>query len=136
MSDLVTNVTPKKEEASPREPWMEQFLVLLSQFGNVTAAANGVGINRLTAYRHRHTDPLFAQQWEAALELGLDGLEDAARQRAATMSDTLMIFLLKAGRPEKYRERIEQRSVAITAEQAQQMSEDELEAELKRRGLL
>lgn len=128
----VTKVTPEKEPPA----WRERFLVLLSEYGNVTIAAQGAGINRLTAYRHRHADPQFARQWEGALELGTDGLEDEARRRAANGSDVLLIFLLKGLRPEKYRERVEQRAVMITPEQAQQMSQDELEAELKRRGLL
>lgn len=133
MTDLaVTTVTPEKEVPA----WRERFLSLLSDYGNVTVAAQGAGISRLTAYRHRHADPLFAQQWEAALDLGTDGLEDEARRRAVSGSDTLLIFMLKALRPEKYRERVEQRTVTISAEQAAQMSADELEAELKRRGLL
>lgn len=115
---------------------MEPFLACLSEYGNVSEACRKAGISRFTAYKYRHADPLFAQQWAAAAELGLDGLEDMARARAYTVSDTLAIFLLKAGRPEKYRERIEQRQLSTTPEQAKAMSDDELEAALKAKGLL
>lgn len=47
----------------------------------------------------------FAAQANDAIEAGMDELEDVARQRATDSSDTLLIFLLKARRPEKYRER-------------------------------
>ena len=130
--ELVTNVTTKKEAPG----WYERFLTLLSDYGNVTIAARGAGISRLTAYRYRNTDPRFAEQWEAALELGVDGLEDEARRRAASSSDVLLIFMLKSLRPEKYRERVEQRTVMITPEQAASMTDAELDAELKRRGLV
>jgi hypothetical protein len=135
MDDSLTQLTPEKAERTP-EPWMERFLALLSEFGNVSAACAGAGISRFTAYKYRHADPYFAQQWQAAADLGLDGLEDMARARASTISDTLMIFLLKAGRPEKYRERIEQRQLSTTPEQAKAMSDEELEAALKAKGLL
>ena len=128
----LTQVTPEKKPPA----WMERFLVLLSDYGNVSRAADGAGISRITAYKHRNTDPVFAAKWEAALELGIDGMEDEARRRAMTVSDTLLIFMLKAARPEKYRERIEQRTVTVTPEKAAQMTQEELEAEMKRRGLL
>ncbi len=131
--DLLTIVTAKKEAPAPA--WHERFLALLSDYGNVTIAAKGAGVSRFTAYRYRNTDTRFAQQWDAALELGIDGLEDEARRRAVLASDTLLIFMLKALRPEKYRERVEQRTVTITPEQAKAMSDAELDAELKRRGV-
>ena len=132
MAEPITTVTPEKEAPV----WYERFLTLLSDYGNVTIAAKGAGISRLTAYRYRNTDSHFAEQWEAALELGIDGMEDEARRRAVTVSDTLLIFMLKALRPEKYRERVEQRTVTITPEQAKTMSDAELDAELRKRGLL
>lgn len=136
--NAVTVVTNQKEEAPPpaSKPWHERFLTLLSETGSVTAAAKGAGIARLTAYRERHADALFAQKWEAALELGIDALEDEARARALARSDLLLIFLLKGARPEKYRDRVEQRTITITPEEARRMSAEELEAELKRRGVL
>jgi hypothetical protein len=53
------------------------------------------------------------------------------------VSDTLAIFLLKAHRPEKYRERYDvKHSGALTLDKAREMTDDELDEELKRRGLL
>lgn len=51
-------------------------------------------------------------------------------------SDTLLIFLLKATNPEKYRDTTRNYNVNLTPEQAATMSDAELDAELKRRGLL
>jgi hypothetical protein len=59
----------------------------------------------MTAYDWRKADADFAKAWDAALEAGTDVLEDIALQRAKLQSDTLIIFLLKARRPEKYKER-------------------------------
>ena len=76
-------------------------------------------------YHYRQTDEEFGAAWDEALEEGTDRLEDEARRRAVegceenvyyqgkiidtkrNYSDTLLIFLLKGRRPEKYRERFE-----------------------------
>jgi transposase-like protein len=81
------------------------FLEALSGGLSVTAAAVQSGMNRATAYRWRDREPSFAADWDAAIEAGTDRLEDVARQRAEAGSDTLLIFLLKARRPAKYRDR-------------------------------
>lgn len=96
---------------------------LAASGGNVTRACSAVDIARMTAYEWRDEDDEFAAQWDRAKQLGLDALEDEATRRAfdgvdepivyqgeitGTMkrySDTLMVFLLKGGKPEKYRER-------------------------------
>jgi hypothetical protein len=75
-----------------------------SKYGSVFFAAKQAGINKTTAYRHRESDPEFAAAWEAAKDDALDLLEATAHKRAHSTSDTLLIFLLKAGRPAKYRE--------------------------------
>ena len=69
-------------------------------------ACQAAGVPRQTAYDHRTSDAAFKAQWDAAVEEACDILEDVARQRAVEMSDTLLIFLLKAHRPEKYRETV------------------------------
>ena len=120
------NPTPKK----PR--WRGAFLAALAQTGNVTAAARAAHVDRTTAYDLRAADPEFAALWRAALDEAADLLEQEARRRAhdglvrykfdrkgqpllhpttgqpyceLEYSDTLLIFLLKGARPEKYRER-------------------------------
>ena len=111
-----TKVTPQKKKA---------FLESLSSCGNVTLAARESGITRQEWYRERADDEKFAATWEGAVQLGVEALEDEARRRAVDgvdepvfyqgkvsghvrkYSDTLLIFLLKAHKPEKYRERHE-----------------------------
>lgn len=76
----------------------------------------------MTAYRWREVDPQFAADWDKAKAIGLEALEDEATRRAfegtskpvfhlgtvcgtiREYSDTLTIFLLKGGKPEKFRE--------------------------------
>lgn len=100
------------------------FLKELSETGNVSAACAAAKISRPTAYTHKREDAIFAQAWEDALESAADILEAEARRRAyegvsepvfykgqevATVqkySDTLLIFLLKGAKPEKYRENV------------------------------
>lgn len=112
--------TPKKRAA---------FLEALARTANVTEAAALAGIGRTAAYDWRHDDPVFAAEWEAAVDEAADRMEREALRRAVEgvekpvfgslgqglgsgevgrvreYSDTLLIFLLKAARPDKYRER-------------------------------
>lgn len=84
--------------------WRGPFLDALSQHGNVSRAIRAARVGRATVYRDRDADGEFKAAWEHARDLGLDSLEDVANARARRDSDTLLIFLLKAHRPEKYRE--------------------------------
>lgn len=99
------------------------FLDTLRTTVNVTLAAQAVGISSGTAYRHKKDDALFAERWDEALQEGIDLLEHKAHQRAflgveepvfhkgevcgyvTKYSDALTALLLKAHRPDKYRER-------------------------------
>lgn len=101
----------------------ERFLLILSETGNVTAAAANCGVARQSLYAARDADPAFAAAWAAAYELGTDAMEDEAIRRATQgydkpvfyqgvecgkvreYSDVLLIFQLKGRRPDKYRER-------------------------------
>jgi hypothetical protein len=113
-----TKLTAKKRQL---------FLEVLAKTGNVSQAAEAIGVRRQTAYEHRAADPEFAKAWEAALEIAADALEAEAWRRAVDgvdepvgwfkgeaggtvrkYSDTLLIFLLKGARPHKYRETIRQ----------------------------
>lgn len=93
--------------------------------GNITAACEESDLARWAVYALEKDDPEFAEVFRAAQRQGLAVLEDEARRRAFAgtlkpvfykgeecgavqeYSDTLMIFLLKGGLPEKYRERVE-----------------------------
>jgi hypothetical protein len=117
----VTEVTPKKG-AKRTLDWQSAFLHHLSAQGNVSCASKAARISRKTVYARRDTDPLFKAAWDDALNEGCDHLEEEARRRAVEgtkkpifyrgqvvgqireYSDVLLIFLLKAHRPGKYRE--------------------------------
>ncbi len=106
--------TPKKRE---------QFLELLATNGNVTVTCDALNLRRQTVYEARAEDPDFAAAWDEAMEQAADHLEAEARRRAVDgwdepvyylgrrvglvrkFSDTLLIFLMKGARPEKYRDR-------------------------------
>jgi hypothetical protein len=97
------NVTPKKARKQASE-WRPAFIAALRNSGNIRAACQAAGIARETVYRNREASAEFRAAWDSALEDAIDVLEATARQRAQASSDTLLIFLLKAHRPEKYRE--------------------------------
>jgi len=120
--DKVTpTVTPKKRRKGG-EDWKPIFLRELGASGNVSRAAKEAKVARKTAYVARLKDSQFEVDWDDALETACDALEEEARRRAVEgtkkpiyysgrvvgyireYSDTLLIFLLKAHRPEKYRE--------------------------------
>lgn len=130
MSDSQTihiKLTPKRETE-----WKPVFLKVLANTANVRAACVAAGISRPVAYKHKNEDPEFGAAWETALEDAVDGLEYIATQRAITTSDTLMIFLLKAHRPEKYRESNRNINLTLTPEELANLSDSELD-ELERK---
>jgi hypothetical protein len=102
-----------------------EFLSVLQETGgNVSRACAAIELTRTRAYEWRAADPLFAAAWDEAVETGTDELEEEARRRAFSgvdepvfyqgevcgeirkYSDTLLIFLLKGRRPDRYRERV------------------------------
>lgn len=107
------------------------FLDHFRVHGNVTAAARVAGVERTNAYRWQEHDDQFAAAYREAEIEATETLEAEARRRAVegveketgvyhrgqliatqteiTYSDTLLIFLLKARAPEKYRERFDHR---------------------------
>lgn len=102
---------------SPTAPTLSRaravFLAALSETCQVAKSARRAKVARDTVYAWRKADPEFAKAWDAALEIGGDVLEDEAVKRAMDGSDGLLTLLLKAHRPEKYRERSD---VQITAD--------------------
>lgn len=97
---------------------------LITHGGNISAACVDSELPRAVVYRMEKEDEEFASAFREAQSHGLKALEDEARRRAFAgtdkpvfyqgeqcgsvreYSDTLMIFLLKGGMPEKYQERI------------------------------
>lgn len=90
-------------ERSPKK--RAAFLAALEQGYSVTFARKKAGLERAALSAWRADDEDFAEAWDAAMEAGTDLLEDLARERVATGGDSLLMFLLKSRRPEKYRER-------------------------------
>mgnify|MGYP003584922889 CR=1 FL=1 len=111
-------------KATPKKERHTEFLAALSTYGNVTRAAEIAGLDRTALYNKRKGDAAFSRAWDEAEALGSAALEDEARRRAyegweepvwhkgkecgsvRKFSDTLLIVLLKAHMPERYRENI------------------------------
>ena len=108
----------------------EAFLQALADTGIVSSAAGVAGITRARVYQVRQQDPAFAVAWDEAEEAAADALEAEAWRRAVVgvpeplvsagkvvrdddgqplairrYSDNLLIALLKARRPEKFKDR-------------------------------
>ena len=115
----------------------KQFLAALAETANVTASAASIHISRRRMYELRDEDDKLAAEWDDAIEQATDSLEAEARRRAkdgvlepvfyqgkkvasvARYSDHLLEQLLKAHRPEKFRERYDVNvKGALTLEQA------------------
>jgi hypothetical protein len=93
-----------RRRGKPHRDWRRRFLERLAATGSVAGACAAAGVGRTTAYRHRWSDPGFAEDWDDAIEEFCDDLEEEAWRRARDGSDVLMMFMLKAVRPEKYRD--------------------------------
>jgi len=116
-----TDRTPKSQGRPPNS-WKPAFIAALRHTPVVRFALLQAGVSRCTAYTHRAKDAAFAADWEEAIQDGVDMLEMEANRRAAhgvdrpiyfqgtridtvkDFSDNLLMFLLKAYRPEKFRD--------------------------------
>jgi hypothetical protein len=74
--------------------------------GNVRLASSAAGVSRAAPYKRAQSSAAFAARWTQAREDAIDTLEAEARRRALTGSDALLMFLLRAHRPERYRETV------------------------------
>lgn len=90
-----------------KKGWQDRFLSIYEESCNITTAARAVGIGRRTVYREKARNAEFRAAMAEAEEVAVANLEEVAYQRAVDSSDTLLIFLLKANRPAKYRERVD-----------------------------
>jgi hypothetical protein len=80
-------------------------LVAYRESGTVVHACIAAGIARRTWYQWLEADPAFASAAVEASEAVLDDLEKEAIKRAKDGSDTLIIFLLKCLRSNKFQDR-------------------------------
>ena len=103
--------------------WKERFLRKLAKTGNIGYAAAYAKVARQTVYDRRNKEPEFAVAMIEARRIAQAYLEEEARRRAEEgwdepvyykgivcgrvrkFSDTLLMFLLKANKPSKFRER-------------------------------
>lgn len=116
-----------KTKFTPRA--REQFLRKLKETANVSHAAESIAMTRRRMYEIYNEQPDFAVEWDDAIESAVDALESEARRRGVEgvaefvlyqgavvkhnkkdlvirkYSDHLLEQLLKAHRPEKFRER-------------------------------
>lgn len=83
----------------------QKFLEAYAELGTITHAATAAGIDRRTHYDWLESDQDYALAFADAENAAVDMLEGEARRRAFAGSDTLVIFLLKGMRPEKYADR-------------------------------
>lgn len=121
-----TRRTPKKARAKPKEKpdWAPRFFEVLRAERMVTAACKAAEVGRSTVYDRRRNDEAFRETWDAIEQEITDALEREAFRRSTLgverviyhkgeevgrereFSDTLLIFLLKARKPEVYRENV------------------------------
>jgi len=80
------------------------LLAAIAEGLSIRGACHVARIGKTAFYEWVKDDPEMAQAVADATDDGTDFLEDVARMRAIDSSDTLLIFLLKARRPEKYRD--------------------------------
>ena len=82
---------------------MDEFLERMRKSGNVYLSCAAAGIPRRTAYRWRDKWATFAEKWDEAKDDAVDKLDAEAWKRATDgASDRLLMFLLKAHKPEVY----------------------------------
>lgn len=121
----MTETTENDKPTRTRKQWIPVFLAQLAATGNVSIAAEKADIDRTHTYNWRYKHDDFAAQWDEAMQVAIDALEAEARRRAVEgvdepvyykgelidtikkYSDNLLVTLLKAHRPEKFRERFE-----------------------------
>ncbi len=114
---------PLATSHKPRHQKKRAFLAAYAQLGTITHASEAAGIDRSAHYRWMREDPNYPDAFAAAQEKSIERLERELERRAVEgvekpvyqggkkvgtvreYSDTLLIFRLKALRPEMYRDR-------------------------------
>ena len=96
-----------KKKSHSLTPEKEAALKAFADYGTVAAAMRKVGMARRTWYDWKENDAEFAKLAGDAELAVADDLEEEAIKRAKESSDTLLIFLLKGHKPERYREKLD-----------------------------
>lgn len=115
---------PKQVQQKSDLPSAKQaaFLAAYAECGNISAAARAAEVVRQAHYDWMATDATYPDRFQSAHENAMDLLEEEARRRAVQgtdkpvfykgeecgaireYSDTLLMFLLNGGRPQKFRQ--------------------------------
>ena len=104
MAPDATKATSRARARKTRRDWRPAFLKGFAKAGTVTGGCEKAGIAPTTAYRARQRDEKFALAW-ADIEAGVTlHLESRAVELALAGEVRLIEFLLRARRPEVYRE--------------------------------
>jgi hypothetical protein len=130
-----------EREINAAEAKVRFITELINNGGQVEKACKAAGVSRDFVGKHRDADSDFATAWESVQELNVERLETEADRRAlgypepvfyqgkptghqvTRYSDNLLMFRLKALRPEKYRD-------GPGVKPGDQLSEEELNAAL------
>lgn len=104
--------------------WAPAFLAAIVRGSHVRDACEEAGISGQLPYHRRQNDEEFGRAWQEASDIGTKALESEAARRAyhgtlkpvfhkgnecgriREYSDTLLMFLLRARRPKKYRDNL------------------------------
>jgi len=100
---------PKLRRRKMQKPWMTKVINDLAKYPNISAVCAKNKVPLPTYYHWRKRDPKFKLAVEEAISVGIAELEKVAWSRATgedgrPPSDLMMMFLLKAHRPDMYRE--------------------------------
>lgn len=113
--------SPRSEHRRTRKKARATFLEAVTLGLTVVQACQEAGVGRTTVYDWRDSDPEFAAAWDVAYDRGTDALEAEAQRRAfdgvvkpvtvagereevREYSDTLLIFLMKGRKPQRFRD--------------------------------
>jgi hypothetical protein len=109
--------------------WSARFLDQIRAGRSIKDACARAGVGRRTVYDRRDRDPEFAQVLADALEDACDELEAEARRRALQKdkpSGALLMFLLRAYRPERFGNKIDHNHGGRVALTVEDLTDDEL----------
>lgn len=121
------NQKASRARRTGRTDWRPTFLRAFETTGTVVQACRAAGIDRRTAYRERQRNEEFALAWADIDEKVTETLERVALQRAIDGSDRLIEFLLRARRPETYRDNVRVEHSGRVQHDLQAMSDEQLD---------
>jgi hypothetical protein len=94
----------QSETNSPPENSIRKFMDRYAKTGDLRAAAKAAKISLEVHHQMLETSDSYRKSFRAAQQQVVDLLETAVFRRALDGSDELLVFLLRAWLPERYRE--------------------------------